>query len=108
MLNLYQIWKVCLSYSHKALLISPAASSSYTDMRQESANHVTQFLTSPIHFIAMLSGLFETKLAQFYESAISQGQKPNIKIFHKIESVGTPSIERHDILFGNAPLSLTV
>ena len=51
----------------------------------------------------MKSVIFEEKLAKFYESAISQSQKPHIKIFHKIESVGDVSIEKYDILLGMPP-----
>lgn len=41
-------------------------------------------------------------MAKFYESAISQSQKPHIKIFHKIENVGDVSIEKYDILLGKS------
>ena len=46
--------------------------------------------------------IFEERLAAFYESAISQSQKPHMKIFHKIENMGDISIEKYDILLGNS------
>jgi hypothetical protein len=45
------------------------------------------------------TGIFDKKLAHFFESAIDITQKKNFSVFHKVEKIGTPSIEKYDVLF---------
>jgi hypothetical protein len=55
-----------------------------------------------------VTGIFDSKLASFYESAIRIGQNPRTKIFHKIENVGMPHIMNHDVLFGEIQIPLYI
>mmetsp|Transcript_34812 Transcript_34812/g.33122 ORF Transcript_34812/g.33122 Transcript_34812/m.33122 type:complete len:413 (-) Transcript_34812:84-1322(-) len=58
-------------------------------------------LIKGIAFVPDLTGIFDKKLAHFFESAIDITQKKNLSVFHSVEKIGTPSIEKYDVLFAS-------
>jgi len=51
-------------------------------------------------FVPTLPAVLEKHLAQFYESAVMNMSRSTFHIHHEIGSIGTPTIESYDVVFG--------
>ena len=60
----------------------------------------TQSVESVISFVPDLLSVFETQLAEFFETAIKSSKKSNYHLHYELIKIDTPYIETFDVLFG--------